>query len=378
MLTDMLERLVCPHSARGGVVFAASVAAFLGCGAGGGDGAADAAPHEVDAAAADPWAEVRATVDAHEVPDLTLLVGDATGTLFVHEKGASTADTAYRIASATKWVTAATIMTLVEAGTMSLSDRPQDYLEFWTSDAADARSRVTLEQLLSFTSGYRGRPGLVPCTTDPDSSLDECVRSVYDGYHQYEPGTTYFYGPAHMHTAARMAEVATGSTWQQLVIDQIAEPLGFADTISWALAGPDHPMPSGGLRTTGAAYARFLQAIASGEILAASRADMATQRTADLVIAYSPVGADIGPWTYGLGQWRECADTAWTDACDELQISSSPGAYGFYPWYDHATGYWAVLATELPLTADSQPTEIMVPLGVALQPQIVAALGSAR
>lgn len=360
------------------MVFAITTAAFLiACGA-----AADDDPGSVDASAsvdpdateADPWAAVGAAIDAHEIADLTLLVGDANGTLFVYDKGASTADTEYRIASATKWVTAATIMTLVEEGTMSLSDNPQDYLTFWTSDAQDPRSRVTLEQLLSFTSGYRGRPGLVPCATDPDSSLEACVQTVYTNYHQYEPGTTYFYGPAHMHTAGLMAEEATGSTWQQLVVDRIAEPLGFEDTVSWALAGPDHPMPSGGLRTSGASYARFLQAIAAGELVAASRAEMAVERTSELTIAYTPIDDTIGPWTYGLGQWRECDESTWTEACDDAQISSSPGAFGFYPWYDHVNGYWAVLALELPLTAESQPTRLSVPLGQTLQPLILDAL----
>ena len=46
------------------------------------------------------------------------------------------------------------IMDLVEQGVMSLDDRPQDYLAWWTSDPADPRSEITLEQLLSFTSGF--------------------------------------------------------------------------------------------------------------------------------------------------------------------------------------------------------------------------------
>jgi CubicO group peptidase (beta-lactamase class C family) len=363
------------------VAFAAITAAFLvACGStdspadpDGGDGATDAAA-TADAPESDPWAAVRAAIDDHEIVDVTLLIGDADGTLLVHEKGASTADTEYRIASATKWITAATIMTLVEDGTMSLSDNPQDYIQFWTSDSSDARSRVTLEQLLSFTSGYRGRPGLVPCATNADSSLDACVQSVYANYHQYEPGTTYFYGPAHMHTAGLMAELATGSTWQELVVDRVAEPLGFEDTVSWALAGPDHPMPSGGLRTSGASYARFLQAIAAGDLVAGSRADMAAERTSELVIAYTPIDDTIGPWTYALGQWRECDEATWTTSCDQAQVSSSPGAFGFYPWYDHVNGYWAVLALELPLNANSQPTRLSVPLGQSLQPLIVDAL----
>ncbi|MBW2278687.1 MAG: beta-lactamase family protein [Deltaproteobacteria bacterium] len=323
------------------------------------------------------WDEVRAYFDDHDVADMTLLIGDDTGTLLVHEKGGSTSNTEYRIASATKWVTAAVIMRLVEDGTLSLSDHPQDYLDYWTDDAEDVRSQVTLDQLLSFTSGFRGRPGWVPCVSDGDSTLAACAETVYGYLHDYDPGTTFHYGPAHMHTAARMAEVATGKSWQEIVVDELAAPLGFADDVSWALASEGHPMPSGGLRTSAAFYARFLQAVASGEILADSRENMATPRTVDATIGYTPIDANtLGAWTYALGQWRECSGTQWTAACDEREVSSSPGAFGFYPWYDRSNGYWAIIAVELAL--DQNPPQITVPLGLDLQPMIEAVFAARR
>jgi CubicO group peptidase (beta-lactamase class C family) len=380
---SMSFRADCPHSvaySHSGRQPASTLLAALlliaACGAGDPAADPDAAVAGPDADGADPWAEVKAAVDAHEIPDLTLLVGDATGTVLVYEKGASTADTEYRIASATKWITAATIMRLVEGGTLSLSDHPQDYLTFWTDDAGDPRSQITLEQLLSFTSGFRGRPGLVPCVRDEGSSLAACVPEIYADFFQYQPGTTFFYGPAHMHTAGRMAEVATGDDWPTVVASEIGEPLGIADTVSWALAGPDHPMPSGGMRTSGASYGRFLQAIAAGEILATSDAVMAEPRTSDLTIGYSPIEPTIGAWTYGLGQWRECDAQSWSATCDADQISSSPGAFGFYPWYDRVRGYWAIIATELPLSATNPPTDRTVPLGQQLQPLIASVLAS--
>ena len=48
------------------------------------------------------------------------------------------------------------LMRLVEEGVLSLSDNPQDYLSFWTESSDDARSRITLAHLLSFTSGFEG------------------------------------------------------------------------------------------------------------------------------------------------------------------------------------------------------------------------------
>ncbi|MEM9493286.1 MAG: serine hydrolase domain-containing protein, partial [Myxococcota bacterium] len=341
------------------------------------EGATAADPDASDGGEPDTidWGAVIAAVDSHEIPDITLLVGDASGVLLTHDKGSSTADDQLRIGSATKWLTAATIMSLVERGVMAQADRPQDYINNWTTNPSDGRSGMTIDALLSFTSGFAGNPGQVECTTDPSSDLTRCVAAIYASQFAYPPGTTYHYGPSHMHTAARMAERATGSSWPDIVIAELAAPLGIEDQISWAMASPEHPMPSGGLRTSANAYARFLTALAAGELLASRLADMAEPRTVGLAIGNTPIDSDIGPWQYGLGQWRECSSPTWDAACESRVISSSPGAFGFYPWFDHDSGYWAILAAELPLVPSNPPTDRVIPLGVDLQPLIRDALG---
>ena len=42
------------------------------------------------------------------------------------------------IASATKWVTAATVMLLVENGTLALSDPPSKFLPWWSAAVGTA------------------------------------------------------------------------------------------------------------------------------------------------------------------------------------------------------------------------------------------------
>src|SRR5688572_5940278 len=115
-------------SIRGGRTLAiALTAALTGCGAIDPGTFDDGSGVDIggDAAALQwRWAPVRRAIDRHQVADMTLLVGDASGTRFTYNKGASTATTPYRIASATKWITAATIMRLVEAGTLKLGDHP--------------------------------------------------------------------------------------------------------------------------------------------------------------------------------------------------------------------------------------------------------------
>jgi hypothetical protein len=45
---------------------------------------------------------------------------------------------------------------------------------------------------------------------------------------------------------------------------------------------------------------------------------------------------------YGLTAWLECATPA--TGCSTI---SSPGAFGFTPWLDRSSGYYAILGMEL-------------------------------
>ena len=97
------------------------------------------------------------------------------------------------------------LMRLVEEGVLNLSDNPQDHLSFWTESADDARSRITLAHLLSFTSGFEGSTGLgaqegVACIEDAETTIEACAEAIFasglledGGYFAYEPGTTFYY-----------------------------------------------------------------------------------------------------------------------------------------------------------------------------------------
>ena len=76
--------------------------------------------------------ELRSALDdtSTDVP-FTLMLQTASGATFAHSVGESSAETLYESASTSKWVTAAIIMYYVEAGVVSLSDNPQDYIDGW-------------------------------------------------------------------------------------------------------------------------------------------------------------------------------------------------------------------------------------------------------
>jgi serine-type D-Ala-D-Ala carboxypeptidase/endopeptidase len=291
-----------------------------------------------------PGAQVCAQLDEERWDDLSVIVGDRDGQRLVYSRGGGP-DTVYRIASASKLLSSVTILRLVDRGLLSLEDHPQRLIDWWPSAPDDPRSQVTLRQLLSFTAGYDLGSLASGCVRDDDITLDACARELADEHFAYTPGSTYHYGPAHMHLAALMAERATGKRWDVIFREELGDPLkmgpdtGFPDT--------QNPDPAGSASASGADYAAFMLALARGELLTpASQAALLSDQSERAEIGYSPVTAHGWEWHYGLGCWKECAQEQWSAACDAGTIYSSPGAFGFYPWIDAATGRWGVLAIQ--------------------------------
>ena len=148
------------------------------------------------------------------------------------------------IASATKWVTAAIIMRLVDLGTLALTDSPGKFLSWWRPLVGqDMRANVTLHHLLSMTSGLAAK-ATRPCTFGA-ASLDECARDVYHDYAPQRnasgpvmpaPGVAFAYSGNHLVVAAAMAEAATGKPFQQLFEDLVGRRLLLRDKPLFATA----------------------------------------------------------------------------------------------------------------------------------------------
>lgn len=330
-----------------------------------------------DGAVSDRWAAVEAMAAGYEIEDLVLVVGDETGIRFVYDKGAHQIDSQLAIASATKWYSAAIFARLIDRGVLALSDHPQDHLDYWTSDPTDPRSEVTLEQLLSFTSGMADPPVNASCTSDPRQTLQACARELYDGAFQFAPGTAFYYGSSHFHVAAAMAEVATGSRWVDLVAAELAGPLGLSADTGFVARAANNPLVAGGMRSTARDYATYLEAFFTGRHLPNWTTALSEDRTAQVVFEASPVAVALpgSAWHYALGHWIECNSDRFDPDCVDDRIYSSPGAFGFYPWIDRSAGYWGVLAVQLPPNApEGTPVRRSYGLVSTVRPLILEAL----
>lgn len=326
----------------------------------------------------DAWDAVKTAVDESPISDLRLIIGDSSGVIFEYEKGDTPANEVYRVASASKLLTGLTLMRLVEAEALSLSDSPQSLLPDWTAETTDLRSRVTLEQALSFTTGFNGTPLSSGCILRSLIRLENCVIEIHDDGIETIPGDAFYYGPEHMHIAAGMAQRAVGEDYVDIFIAEIAEPLNLENT-RFETPSQLNPPAAGGAVSTANDYAKILQALMAGDIIRDLDVFL-EDRTATVRFGFRPesIGRDAGDWHYGLGFWLECDSFVWDQACEENLIISSPGAFGWLPWIDFSNGYYGLIATEDSegglIAVGDRPTSQSVQLEQRLQPLILEAL----
>jgi CubicO group peptidase (beta-lactamase class C family) len=239
------------------------------------------------------------------------------------------------LVSAAKWLSAATILTLVDEGRLRLDDSVSRHLRDFTG----AKRAITLRQLLSHTSGI---PPYHPCMFRPDLTMDECARAIGKQVTlSAAPGTSFQYGGAAFTVAGRMAEVADGRSWEQLFQARMAQPLGFTHT---SYGGGSNPLLSEGTAyATAEDYATFLQMILDGGVWQGRRVlseAMVEELTRNQIEGAAIESSPRGDRTYGLGCWRDVVDSATGRAL----VLTSPGAGGFVPWINRKRDLVGVVA----------------------------------
>lgn len=279
-----------------------------------------------------------------------VLMRDGEVLLERHYRGFS-AETRIPIASASKWMAGAVIAGLVDRGVWSLDDT----IGRFVPDAPPDKRGITIRQLFAHTSGIPGndtqgpRPGTT-CVANRATTLEACMREILATPLDHSPGSTFDYGSGSMHVAGRLAEIATGRTWDQLFDEIVARPLGLTATDFGAGSGlpgivtSTNPRIDGGVRSTIRDYARFLDMIASNGIhegrQVLSRAAIAEMERDQTFSAPGRPGEFL-PYAlgYGIGVWRVRVG----ENGEALQVASQ-GAFGYTPWIDRDTGVVGVIA----------------------------------
>ncbi|MFP2926353.1 serine hydrolase domain-containing protein [Pyxidicoccus sp. 3LG] len=351
----------------------------------------EASPSDADAAKpltdsgpspslASPWDAVTAVLEARAAeagnPGVGLVIyDDQDRKVYERMVGNFTPDRRVAVASSSKMVSAAVIFEVIRQGHLTLNSTTGQVLG-WTG----AKANITLRHLLSFTSGM---PPDHACLGQSNITLAQCVAAIATAPQFAAPGTRYDYGGTHLQVAARMAEVATGKTWNTLFAETLATPLNLPPGVSYFTAprfasGTTNPLVGGGLRASMNEYSKLLALIYHrGRYAGLERgtlllfAAQTREPFPNVIVGNSPAQGLGYPFRYGLGAWLECGTPA--TGCD---VISSPGAFGWTPWVDRSANYYAILGMELGVQdVNGGITEFSMSLEQELQPLILTALG---
>ncbi|MEI6782847.1 MAG: serine hydrolase domain-containing protein [Verrucomicrobiota bacterium] len=233
-----------------------------------------AAPEDAAAApvAAYDFASVMAKidqwVDKGYYPGAGLVLAQNGKKLLERYWGGYDQNTAVYIASAGKWLAAATVAAVCDEGKLNWDDP----VSKWLPEFKDVKGKATLRQLFAHTSGF---PSYHKAPEKPDAyqTLEEAVAHIAPLLPAAAPGERWEYGGLAMQVGGRMAEQATGKSFDELFQEKIAHPLGMTNT-HFTPVDPSHghsPMLGGGARSTVHDYSRFLAMISADGLFEGKR-----------------------------------------------------------------------------------------------------------
>jgi CubicO group peptidase (beta-lactamase class C family) len=268
-----------------------------------------------------------------------LLVGIDGSIVFEGYFGGYDPNTAVPIASASKWPSAAAVMTLVDAGLIDL-DAP---VSTWLPEFAGRKGRMSVRQMLSLTSGIRRDE--LPRTRRFVSLAEFSADFAVHGRLVAEPGNDFRYSGSSFQLAGRVAEVASGLDFRALFRARLARPCGMQRFRYDPDAAGSMPVLYGGASSTLRDYGRFLAMIAGdgrcGEVQVLSASSLLAMRTnqvGDLPLRFAGPRRMQAQSRYGLGCWLDAVDASGRG----LQMSS-PGSFGTMPWVNRERRLFGVL-----------------------------------
>lgn len=333
------------------IIFSIAVAALLaGCGVAARDSVPSlASPSRPAPATGDARADaaIAAFARSSGVEQFTVVVMRGDDKLLNHHHGGFDDRTQLPIASASKWLVGATIMSLVDDGLLDLEAPISRYVP----DLPPEYGALRLSQLLSYTAGLPSLMKFVEFKQPPSISLTRSAQLAAEVPLASRPGTQFDYGGANLQFLGAAAEQVTGKRWQQIFDERIAAPTGMANTL-WGGAFqapardnvPANPMLQGGAWTTANDYAAFLTMIAQNgqvqgrQVLSADAvARMGRVMTLGLRKGFTAPGAQGKDVEYLLAHWCE------RRVEDRCTFETSPGLYGTYPWVDRESGLHGVI-----------------------------------
>lgn len=256
--------------------------------------------------------------------------------VYKKELGDFNSKTQAPIASCSKWLTAALVMTFVDEGKLSLDDKIAKWLPEFEKYG---KNYITIRNCLSHMTGIRSEPVTVLKLLERKkfSSLEDEVNSFAAKDIQTNPGEEFRYSNIGLNIAGRVLEVISKKKFDILARQRLFVPLAMRKTTFSTLDG-SAVNPSGGAQSTPEDYMHFLvmllnKGIYQGRKILSEQAvtQLLEIQTKPELIKYAPKAAQ--GYNYALGAWvveeRDGKATA----------LASPGLFGTWPMIDYCRGY---------------------------------------
>ena len=261
-----------------------------------------------------------------------------------------TTTTRERIASSSKWLTAALLMTYIDENKVRLTDSVGKFLPVMTEYG---KGGIKVWQCLNHTTGIKSgglRDMLIGMKNV--KTMFEAIEQIAMLPMEGTPGKYFHYSNTGLQIIAAIIEKVSEKDFETAFKERIADPLEMKQT-DFGKNGV--PLAAGGAYSTPEDYMNFLiMLLNDGEfngkriISKALVNEMQKNRLSrDVEMAYTPDEANM--WGYGFGEWVMDAPLAVSEKKDAMPVSkrgsavSSPGLFGTFPWIDNDKKYCAFL-----------------------------------
>jgi len=256
--------------------------------------------------------------------------------VYKKELGEFNSKTQAPIASCSKWLTAALVMTFVDEGKLSLDDKITKWLPEFEKYG---KNYITIRNCLSHTTGIRSEPITILKLLERKKfiSLEEEVNSFAAKDILANPGEEFRYSNIGLNIAGRVLEVISKKKFDVLIRQRLFVPLAMRKTTFSTLDG-SAVNPSGGAKSTPDDYMHFLimllnRGVYQGrKILSEDAINQLLQvQTKPELIKYAPKAAQ--GYNYALGAWVV------EEKDGKATAIASPGLFGTWPMIDYCRGY---------------------------------------
>lgn len=237
------------------------------------------------------------------------------------------------IASSSKWLSAALVMTFVDEGKLNLNDTIGKFLPVFTDHQ---KGDITIWECLSHLTAING--GNLKESREiinESNTMNEVIEKIAELPMEGEPGKVFHYSSIGLQIAAAIIEKISGKDFKTLFKERIAIPCGMKNT---DFGNKTIALAAGGAYSTPEDYIHFLQMILqdgniNGRQVLSKESIIKMQQnyTKDARVAYSP--GEAGDMNYGLGEW------IMEDGVSRANTVTSPGLFGSFPWVDNQRKY---------------------------------------